>query len=765
MDERLIIEVTGTVQGVGFRPFVYHLAAGLNLTGQVRNTSRGVVIEVQGPSARLTDFLAAMEKQAPPQARINSVSTHSIPPSDRGAAAFEILPSADGGDVSALVPPDLATCEACLAEVASPLDRRFSYPFTNCTNCGPRFTIIKALPYDRPNTTMYRFPLCDDCAAEYDDPEDRRFHAQPVACPRCGPKLSLWRPDAETGTLTSVSAKDPLAEIRRAIMRGQIVAVKGLGGFHLVCDAADTAAVTGIRRLKERSAKPFAIMCPGLAWVKDLCEVPAEEEELLTSTAGPIVILRRRMDSPVRLAVGIASGQDTLGVMLPYTPLHQLLMQSVDRPLVMTSANPGDEPMIKEDSEFGPELARGLRFVLSHNRPIHARCDDSVWMGGETPFIIRRARGYVPAPLTIIQDGETMGIGADTKNAACFLKARQAYLTQHIGDVGGGKTAAALREAMANLREILGLAPVIVACDMHPGYTSREIAYTLGLPILEVQHHHAHIASCLGENLAAGPAIGVALDGTGYSPDGTVWGGEFLWVEGANSTRLASLLPVLLPGGEKAVREPWRMATAYLYSTYGHDWPDFPGGAELCGLGADLLLPALDQRLNSPWTSSAGRLFDAFSALLGLMPRPSFEGEAAMALEVLARQGNSVASPYAFGIETGGLTTCLDFRPTVGETIRDLRGGRPAAEIARRFHLTVAYGVAEVCKRIRVSTGCNLVALSGGVYQNTMLLAMTLEQLTRERFEVLHHKLVPPNDGGIALGQALIAAASLAGNQ
>ncbi|MGE5549410.1 MAG: carbamoyltransferase HypF [Bacteroidota bacterium] len=754
MIERLLIRIAGTVQGVGFRPFVYRLARGHGLTGEVYNASTGVVIEAQGAREALDGFLRALESGVPSQARITGIEVASTPVQS-GETGFAITESNPGGTTLVNIPPDLAACDDCLAEVDDPADRRHRYPFTNCTRCGPRFTIVTGLPYDRPATTMAEFSFCADCAREYRDPADRRFHAQPVACPVCGPRLTLFVNVA--GGLCRKPAADPLAETVGALNSGKVAAIKGIGGFHLACDAANGEAVARIRRLKSRADKPLAVMCRDLEQVRALCRVSAAEEAALLDAARPIVILRRLMPAAAPIAAAVAPDQDTLGVMLPYTPLHHLLMASCAGPLVMTSANPGDEPIAASLAELDASVAAGVDLVLDHDRRIAARCDDSVAIAGPPAIMIRRARGYVPKAIPVPAAAETLGIGGDQKNTACFVRDGAAFFTQHVGDLGAEKGTAALTEAMRHLKALYGFTPRAVGCDMHPAYTSRRLARTLGLPVVEVQHHHAHIAACLAEHLHPGRAIGVAFDGTGYGPDGTVWGGEFLLADCTGYRRAASLRPVALPGGEKAVREPWRMAAAYLYEAFGRSWPDFPGARAIQERGSGLLLPLIEHGVNAPMSTSAGRLFDAVAALLGLHLACTFEGQAAMALETLARRCGSRPEPYLCpcGDEDGLIR--LDFRPVIRRLVEDLRRGTDRTAMALAFHLTLAEGIRAVAFRLRDEHGLETAALSGGVFQNTLLLSETCTRLEADGFRVLRQHEVPPNDGGISLGQAVVA--------
>jgi hydrogenase maturation protein HypF len=676
-----------------------------------------------------------------------------------------ILPSQTSGPAEVRLAPDLATCDQCFQEVLDPADRRYRYPFTNCTNCGPRFTIVTALPYDRQVTTMDGFTMCPVCRQEYENPADRRFHAQPDACRHCGPELTLLIPEPESGKLEPAgSAVDPISATVAAVGAGQPVIIKGLGGFHLAADATNQQAVQQVRRLKNRSAKPMAILCRDLEQVRILCAVTPVEAALLTGAVRPIVILRKLIHPELELAAAVAPGQDSLGVMLPYTPLHYLLIRAAAHPWVLTSANRGDQPIAITEAELAPEIRREVAVVLTHNRRITARADDSVVIAAPEQILLRRSRGYVPEPVGILPVRlQALGVGADFKNTACLIRQDSAYLTQHIGNLEDKPGVAAAERAIRHLQTLFGLQPEVVGCDLHPGYRSRAFAATLGLPLVAVQHHHAHILAGMAEHRLAGPVLGVAFDGTGYGTDGTVWGGEFIVADYRNFTRVAALTPVGMPGAAKAVREPWRMSTAYMEQAFGRAWPDFPGRDRLTELGAEWLLPLLEQRLNAPLTTSAGRLFDAIAALVGLAPVAAYEGEAAMALEGWAWRALEAAAelaPYPVTLQEAAVMQ-VDFREMVRAVVMDLRAAKPAEEIAFRFHLTLSEAIARVCRQLRSLTGLNQVVLSGGVFQNALLVMLTVQRLERLEFQVYRHRLVPPNDGGIALGQAVGAAAQM----
>jgi hydrogenase maturation protein HypF len=759
--KRLELLVTGRVQGVGFRPFIYKLAQRCELTGWVYNTPQGASIEIQGERSNLRRFLNSLKTDCPPPVKLVGVKPRWLTPL-ACERQFAIRTSQTAGPASVRLSPDLASCDQCLQEVFDAANRRYRYPFTNCTNCGPRFTIVKALPYDRQVTTMDGFTMCPACRQEYDNPADRRFHAQPNACPQCGPQLQLLVPGPESGQLQpATTVGDPIAKTVAAVSAGNMVIIKGLGGFHLAADATQASAVQMVRRLKNRAAKPFAVMCRDLEQARAICEVSPAEATLLTSVIRPIVILRKIAEPTVKIVAGVAPGQDSVGVMLPYTPLHHLLLQAASHPWVMTSANLGDQPIAITEAELAPEIVREVAVVLTHNRPIMARADDSVVIAAPELILLRRSRGYVPEPVLIPKMREALGVGADFKNTACLIRRDTAYFTQHIGNLEDEAGERAAAQATRHLQTMFGLKPEVVGCDLHPAYRSRAFAGTLGLPLVAIQHHHAHILACMAENQLTGSVLGVAFDGTGYGTDGTVWGGEFLVADYRNFTRVASLTPLGLPGAERAVREPWRMAVAYLAQAFGRDWPEFPGLNRFTELGAEWLLPLLEQRVNTPLTTSAGRLFDAVAALVGLAPVADYEGEAAMALEGLARRSLGMKlAPYPVTVGDAAIMQ-LDFRAMVRAVVGDLRAQKSVGEIALRFHLTVVEGILQVCQRLRPLTGLNRVVLSGGVFQNALLLMLTVQRLEQQGFQVWRHRLIPPNDGGIALGQAVGAASLL----
>jgi hydrogenase maturation protein HypF len=756
--ERRAIAVSGVVQGVGFRPFVYGLASRLDLGGFVKNRTGGVLIEVEGDVPSLDRFLGELVAKPPPLARIESLAWERQPP--RGDRPFRIEHSAADAPGPIFLAPDVATCADCLAELFDPADRHYRYPFLNCTNCGPRLTVITGAPYDRERTTLAAFPMCAACRREYNDPGDRRFHAQPTACPACGPRLRLLGADAQP-----LAGVEPLAGFVAALRAGQVGALKGLGGYHLACDARSEAAVSELRRQKHRDEKPFALMVRDLHAAEALCEVLPAERELLLSPRRPIVLLRRRPAADV--AAGVAPGNPYLGIMLPYTPLHHLLLHAVDGiPLVMTSGNQSDEPIAYEDGDAVCRLAGIADVFLTHDRPIHVRCDDSVTRvvaGRELP--LRRSRGYAPQAVALpwACPAPTLAVGGQLKGTFALSRGRHAFLSHHLGDLDHLEAYRAFTRDIHLYEQLFAVRPEVMAHDLHPDYASSRYAQERGraegLPRVAVQHHHAHMASCMAEHGLTEPVLGVAFDGTGYGTDGAIWGGEFLAGDYRQFRRAAHLRYVGMPGGDQAIREPWRMAVAQLRDAG-------------CPLGhlrdrlAPVALRAAEQMLErgfqTPPTSSMGRLFDAVAALAGVRDRVSYEGQAGVELEWLA---TTVApdGPYPFDLVSGAEETLVvDARPITRAVAEDVSRGVEAARIARRFHTTVVEVIAAVCARLRASTGLNVVVLSGGVFLNALLTAEAVARLEGDGFRVYRHRLVPPNDGGLSLGQLAIAAAPCA---
>ena len=755
MEKRAKVSVRGVVQGVGFRPFVYRHASEYALAGWVRNTSGAVEIEVEGEEESLSRFLKTLAASAPPRARIEKLDTsfHQV----KGYAGFEIRKSLRRKGDYQLVSPDIATCEACRKETLSPNDRRYRYPFTNCTNCGPRFTIIKGIPYDRKITTMDEFAMCPTCQEEYDDPLDRRFHAQPNACPTCGPHAELVDQDG-----TAIPCDDPIRKAGHLLKEGKILAVKGLGGFHLTCDATNEEAIHRLRERKRRPSKPFAVMMGTLEEIERNCQVSQEERDLLTSPECPIVLLSRR-SSGTGLSPSVAPSLRYLGVMLPYTPLHHILLSDCGRPLVMTSGNISGEPLIKENEDALRRLRGIADGYLLHNRKIHVRCDDSVCMMTTVPQVLRRARGYAPRPVLLpYQLPHVLGCGAEMRNTFCMTKESRAFVSPHIGDMENEETIEHFDRMIGFHERLFGIEPEIVACDMHPDYFSTKYALKLaerrGLPVIEVQHHHAHVVSCLADNSEEGPVIGVVFDGTGYGPDDTIWGGEFLVADRHGYSRRGHLERVPIPGGDAAIRKPYRMALSYLYRLLGE-------GVSLDGLPLasveaeerETIIRQLQRGINAPFTSSAGRLFDAVSALIGLRGEIDYDAQAAIELEMAA--GDLAEDVGAYPVEHGreGKMRTIGIKPLLEGIIEDVRRGVSAEEIAARFHVTVAKTIAEICSLISMDTGLKQVALTGGVFQNRLLLRLTEQALLSEGFDVLTHSSIPCNDGGVSLGQAVIA--------
>ena len=752
---RTSIIISGIVQGVGFRPFIYRLATEMGLYGWVRNSTSGVEIEAGGTDERLAHFIRRIRDEAPPLADITTLTHQALPDTD-GEYAFTIRESGAAYGYSAQVAPDAALCNDCLRELFDPADRRYHYPFITCTNCGPRYSIITGIPYDRPNTTMAAFPLCSACQAEYHDPQNRRFHAQPLACPACGPRVSLRD-----------SAGSPAAAQDRAVTTavdllatGAILAVKGVGGYHLAVDACNHDAVRRLRERKQRDEKPFAVMAPDLAGARSLGVIDAIDERLLTSPESPIVIVRRTPDCPVSSLV--APGNALLGLMLPYTPLHHLLMRRGSfKALVMTSANLSDEPIAFEDDDALQRLAGIADYFLQHDRPIHIRSDDSVTRVFQgRPLLYRRARGYAPRAITLpFRTTPTLAVGAELKNTVCLVAGNQATLSQHIGDLQSDTTYDSFCHTIRHMSRLLKITPEAVACDLHPDYLSSVYACGAGMPVVKVQHHHAHLAACMAENLLEGDVIGIVFDGTGYGSDGTIWGGEFLVGGYGGFRRTGHFRPVRMPGGDAAVREPWRMALAFLHQAVGTAAfsLDHPIAQRLSESEQELFGAMLERGLNSPLSSSCGRLFDAVAALIGVRRSVSYDGQAAMELEALAETSDDDGLlPFVTAPGSDTLPE-VDFSPMFPALLRELRAGIFAAALARRFHATVAGASVEACCRIASETGIDRVVLSGGVFQNRLLSEMVYTALVKQGLAVFTHRLSPPNDGCIALGQAAVA--------
>jgi len=782
---RYRVHVRGTVQGVGFRPYIYRLAHDEGLAGWVRNDSSGVVIEVEGPNAHLDRFVGRLPREAPPVADIAEVRCETVAP--MGGTDFVIAHSERLPDALAEIPPDMGLCDDCRRELLDPNDRRHVYPFINCTNCGPRFTIAESLPYDRPFTSMKIFKMCPECQREYNEPGDRRFHAQPNACWLCGPRLTLLGASGQP-----VKTDDPIGAVAAALREGKTCAIKGLGGFHLAVDATNQEAVQTLRDRKWREKKPFAVMVPDLDAARRLCELTDAEARLLTDYKKPIILSRKRPGHP--LADAVAPASQSFGVMLPYTPLHVLLMRQGFVALVMTSANRTDEPIAIDNDEALDRLGSVADLFLVHDRDIIRRSDDSVTrVFRDEPIVQRRARGYVPMPVPVRVEGSALALGGDLKNTICIVRRDRAYLSQHIGDLEHADALTFFEETIEHFQSILETRPTLVAHDLHPGYHSTAYAQRLtagqscatagstsrardprcatagsssptggqassgtggGIRLVGVQHHHAHAAACMAEHGLEGPVIGVSLDGTGYGTDGKIWGGEFLVATLTDFERLAHLAYVPMPGGERAIKEPWRMTIAYL----GGPVPEL----ERAGVARDALAAVeqlVEHRVACPETSSMGRLFDAVSALLGICTRVSYEGQAAIELEAATVPGDDVF--YPFNLDVTAMPWTVDPREIVRSVLNDLRAGTPKGLIATRFHNTIVELIRAVCVVARRERGLATVVLSGGCFQNMLLLEGATRLLERDGFDVRHHRLVPTNDGGISLGQAVVALAKM----
>ncbi|MDQ6778222.1 MAG: carbamoyltransferase HypF [Actinomycetota bacterium] len=758
---RTRVRVEGTVQGVGFRPYVYRLAGLVGLDGFVLNDAQGVLIEVEGSPELVEEFMARLAAEAPPLARVERVTASPSEPT--GAAGFTIRESPRDGVPDAPVTPDSATCADCLTELLDPADRRFRYPFTNCTNCGPRFTIVRGVPYDRPFTTMSAFRMCERCQAEYDDPGDRRFHAQPNACPECGPLVSLL---AGSGELVPLGgARDGVAGAAAALLAGRILALKGIGGFHLVCRADDEEAVALLRARKHREDKPFAVMPPDLEAARGLVSLDAEAERLLVCPERPIVLAPRRPNAPV--APSVAPGSPELGVMLPYSPLHHLLLADAGLSLVMTSGNVSDEPIAYGDEDARARLAGIADLFLLHDRPIQTRTDDSVVrvVDGRRTFL-RRSRGYVPASIRL--PGGTsrpvLGCGAELKSTFCLAKGERAWVGHHIGDLKNYETLRSFQDGVAHFESLFAVAPEVVAHDLHPEYLSTKYAVEReGVELVGVQHHHAHLAACLAEHGESGrTALGAIFDGTGYGEDGTVWGGELLLGDLGSFRRVGMLLPVRLPGGERAIRQPWRMACAWLTVAGDGSVPALPRALQ--GRVPDHVWKQVAELARtgvaSPLTTSMGRLFDGVAALCGVRAEVNYEGQAAIELEAACEY--TALAPYPLPLEGRGDLVVLDPRPAIEAVVADIEAGASVGTVATRFHAAVAGAAVAACACAASEHGVETVVLSGGVFQNRRLLTETGAGLEAAGLHVLVPELLPCNDGGIAYGQVAVAAWQMA---
>jgi hydrogenase maturation protein HypF len=760
------ISVRGIVQGVGFRPFVYGLAIKHNLRGWVYNTSEDVKIEIEGAGEAIKQFEQELETKAPPLAHIENIAVRYHSP--RGYESFEIRQSQAQAGRYQLISPDVATCQACLGELLNPEDRRYRYPFTNCTNCGPRFTIIENMPYDRLKTTMRYFQMCPRCQAEYDNPLDRRFHAQPNACPKCGPQVQLV--DNRGNPLAD---SNPIVAAGQLLKEGKIVAVKGLGGFLLACDATSDTAVKTLRQRKKRPSKPFAVMVASVDEAKRHCYVLPEEEELLTSTQSPIVLMIWREVSCVSREV--APNLWFLGIMLPYTPLHHILLRDTGRPLVMSSGNLSEEPIARDNDEALRRLSGIADYFLVHNRDIYSRYDDSVAVVERgTGQLVRRARSYAPYPIRLpFRTRQVLGCGAEEKNTFCLTRDNYAFLSQHIGDMENVETLEHFESTISLYKRLFHIEPEIFAHDLHPDYLATKYARELGesgMKLVPVQHHHAHIASCMADNGLESPVIGVAFDGTGMGADGNIWGGEFLVTGYRDYKRVGHLEYLPLPGGAAAIKRPYRTAIGYVLTLLGEDAlsRDSPVMREVDDVEIEVIKRQVERKINSPLTSSMGRLFDAISALLGIRGAIDYEGQAAVELEMAAYSGliaRSVSDdaipgddesyPYHI-IEDHGIKI-VRLKDLLAAVVEDLNQGDSKSLISLKFHNTVARMIGEMCRLAADETGITQIALSGGVFQNRLLLRKALKLLESSGFQVFTHRQVPCNDGGISLGQAVIA--------
>ena len=765
--QRRGVLVRGVVQGVGFRPFVYRLAIEESLAGSIGNDTDGVTIEIEGPQARIEAFIARLTSETPPLARIDSVVAREL--ETTGEAGFEIVASEVLGRVGTGIPADAATCADCLRELLDPADRRFGYPFLNCTNCGPRFTITRQIPYDRPQTSMARFPMCTACQAEYDDPLNRRFHAQPNACWECGPRVWLERADG-----SQIEAEDPVKATIDRLLAGDVMAIKGIGGFHLSVDATSEAAVNRLRQRKHRYGKPLAVMVRDIEAARAICVLTVQEELLLQTNARPIVLARVRVDSAI--ATSVAPGIPWLGIFLPYAPLQHLLFTDARvRALVMTSANLSEEPIAIDNEEARARLGAITDVFLMHDREILQRCDDSVAaIVGGAPQLLRRARGFVPLGTALpLESPPLLAVGGHLKNAFALARGRFAYQSQHLGDLENLTGLEFFEESLNHLMHTFEIEPESVVHDLHPGYLSttwaKKWAAERGLRLIAVQHHHAHIAACMAEHALKDQVIGLSLDGTGYGTDGRIWGGEVLICKLSSFERFAHLEYVPMPGGEAAIREPWRMALGHLHAA-GIDVSD-PTTLNLLGATEQeerVLTRMIERGVNTPLTSSCGRLFDAVAAIVLQRREVDYEAQAAIELEGLAvdeSKGLTAFSAYQIGLVGGDWTRRQPIRMSVAplwrELLEDLRYGKSKAGIAARFHTSIASGFVQVAQRARVVTGVGQVALSGGCMHNRRLVRLLRVGLEAEGFEVFEHRQVSPGDGGLSYGQVVVAAAIL----
>jgi hydrogenase maturation protein HypF len=752
MQSKKII-VRGIVQGVGFRPFIYRLAQQYGITGIVSNNAYGVEIEAEGEHASIQSFIHSINHSPPPLALIDRIETSEI--ACKGYMDFQIRPSNGSNDQFTLISPDVTVCGDCLTELSDPNDRRYRYPFINCTNCGPRFTIIQDIPYDRPNTTMSVFPMCGHCEREYHDPSNRRFHAQPNACPVCGPEIMLL-----DNNKIQIETDDAIRKSVSFLTAGKIVAIKGLGGYHLACDATNEKAVRTLRDRKRRIEKPFAVMIPGIEWIDRICTPTEQERSFIESINHPIVLIQRKEDSPI--STGVAPGNNYIGVMLPYTPLHHILLSDAGMPLVMTSGNICEEPIAYKDDDAFKRLGTIADYFLIHNREIYMRCDDSVGaVLNNRNTMLRRSRGYVPYPvkLNIHTNQPVLAVGGHLKNTFCFLKNDFAFISHHIGDLENYETFGSFTEGIEHFKNLYNINPEILAYDMHPEYLSTKYALESSIPVkIPVQHHHAHIVSCMAENNIYDDVIGISFDGTGYGPDGTIWGGEFITATPKNFNRIAHFDHIPLPGGERAIKEPWRLGVALLFETFGTGYTDLEIPF-IRSMHTKRELPLIEkmirQKLNTPVTSAAGRLFDGIAALCGIRNIINYEAQAAIELQMLADE--KTTEHYDYDIDTSRIPRKIKWQGIVKQIVKDITRGIPVSEISDKFHNTIARIISDIAGTIRKETGLQKIVLSGGVFQNALLLDKSVSLLTTGGFQVFTHSRVPPNDGGLSLGQAVIA--------
>jgi hydrogenase maturation protein HypF len=750
---RARVRVNGTVQGVGFRPYVYRLASELDLGGFVLNDAHGVLIEIEGSGPAVERFLDRLPSEAPPLAVLEQIMVSNEAPS--GDRSFAILASVGGAVPDAPVTPDSATCADCLRELFDPADRRFRYPFINCTNCGPRFTIVRGVPYDRPLTTMAGFTMCAACRTEYEDPGDRRFHAQPNACPVCGPALSLLGADGRP------VAGDPLKSAATALRASAIVAIKGIGGYHLACLAGEEPAVAALRARKHREDKPFALMATSLAAAESLVSLDAPARELLSGPERPIVLAPRLSDAPV--AESVAPGAPELGVMLPYSPLHHVLLADVETTLVMTSANVTDEPIAYRDDDALERLGDIADLFLLHDRPIQTRTDDSVVRATPRRAVLRRSRGYVPGALPLPGDRtrrQLLACGAELKNTFCLAKGSRAWVSHHIGDLENYETLRSFTEGIEHFRRLFAVDPEVVAYDLHPEYLSTKYALELdGVELVGVQHHHAHLAACLAEHGAPGPAIGAIFDGTGYGLDGTVWGGELLFGDLGSFRRMGSLLPVPLPGGQRAIEQPWRMACSWLSAAFDREVTlPKPLAHDVDPRAWAQVHRLIETGTAAPATTSMGRLFDAVAALTGVRAEVNYEGQAAIELEAACDPHER--GSYSIAVSEGPERIVVDPREAIARVAADVESGEPTGAIARRFHRAVADATVRACVLLAAACDSEVVVLSGGVFHNRLLVESVSDGLVAAGLRVLVPERLPAGDGGISYGQAAVAVAT-----